>query len=269
MNMGSEIVKSPVDSLGEFLRANKNKVTSALNDAIDFERFAAVAMNTLRRTPGLAKCSPASVLDAVNRCAELGLEPGGPLGHAYLIPFGSECVLVVGFKGYLHLMFRSGGLRDAQAHVVYENDKFIGNFGTEPRIEHTIGFGKRGKPIGAYCVLRYVNGGSHIEAMNMDELKAVQNASRAGTAGPWVDWWAEMAKKTVLKRAAKWGPTGSNLELMAKAAEYDGDTVDGSVIANPKPTPPSQSTHALVSENGVSATLDNTDKVKNSVPAES
>lgn len=264
--MGSEIMKTPVDSLGEFLRANKNKITSALNDAIDFERFAVVAMNTLRRTPALAQCSPSSVIDAVNRCAELGLEPGGPLGHAYLVPFKQECQLVIGYKGYLHLMFRSGGLRDAQAQVVYENDKFVGAFGTEPRIEHTIGFGKRGRAVGAYCVLRYVNGGTHIEAMNMEELQKVRNASRA-KSGPWEEWFEEMCKKTVLKRGAKWGPTGSNLELMSKAQDYDSDTVDGTVLP-PNATPPAQTTHTLVSENGVTAALDNTDKVKAAVPAE-
>jgi recombination protein RecT len=257
--MGSDIVKAPVDSLGDFLKANKGKVVSALNDAIDFERFAAVAMNTLRRTPALAQCSPASVITAVNRCAELGLEPGGPLGHAYLVPFGSECTLVIGYRGYLHLMFRSGGLKDAQAHVVYENDKFVGQFGTDPKIEHTIGFGKRGRAIGAYCVLRFVNGGSHIEAMNMDELSKVRGASRA-KSGPWEDWTDEMYRKTVLKRAAKWGPTGDKLELMAKAAEYDGDTIDGTVV-DPKPTP-AQSTHSLVSENGVTQALDSTDRAK-------
>lgn len=264
--MADAIVKSYVDSLGEFLRANKNKVTSALNDSIDFERFAAVAMNTLRRTPALAQCSPASVIDAVNRCAELGLEPGGPLGHAYLIPFKTECQLVIGYRGFVHLLFRSGGLKDIQAHVVYENDKFTGNFGTEPRIEHAIGFGKRGKSIGAYCVLRYVNGGMHIESMNMDELLKTRNMSRAKT-GPWDDWFDEMCRKTVAKRGAKWGPTGDNI-LMAKAAEYDDDTVDGSVV-QARPSPPSQTTHSLVSENGVAAQLDSTDKAKAAIPAES
>lgn len=265
--MGSEIVKSPVDSLGEFLKANKNKITSALNDAIDFERFAVVAMNTIRRTPALAQCSPASVITAVNRCAELGLEPGGPLGHAYLVPFKEECQLVIGFKGYLHLMFRSGGLKDAQAHIVYENDKFTGRFGTDPYVEHSIGFGKRGKPVGAYCVLRFVNGGMHVEAMNMDELNATQAVSRA-KSGPWLDWPDEMRRKTVLKRAAKWGPTGTNLELMAKAIDYDDDVIDSTATPVARPTP-TQTTHALVSENGVAATLDATDRVKQSIPAES
>lgn len=259
----ADAIQSYTESLGGFLKANRGKVVSALNDAIDFERFAAVAMNTLRRTPALAQCSPASVIDAVNRCAELGLEPGGPLGHAYLIPFKQECQLVIGYRGYLHLMFRSGGLKDAQAHVVYDSDKFVGQFGTDPRIEHTIGFGKRGKVVGAYCVLRFVNGGSHIEAMNIDELNKVRAASRA-KSGPWDEWTEEMFRKTVLKRAAKWGPTGDNLDLMGKAEDYDADTVVDST-ATTRPTPPAQQTHSL-SDGSVSAQLDSTDKVKAAIP---
>jgi recombination protein RecT len=177
------------------------------------------------------------------------------------VPYGQECQLIVGYKGYLHLMFRSGGLRDASAQMVYENDKFVGQLGTEPKIEHTINFGKKGKPIGAYVVLRYVNGGTHIETMNMDELQKVQSVSKA-KSGPWVDWFEEMCKKTVLKRGAKWGPTGDGLELMARAHEYDDDVIDSTATEKP-----SQPAPALASENAAQA-LDNTDKVKASVPAE-
>lgn len=263
MTMAGEIQKSSTDSLNEFLRANKVKIERALGDSIDFERFFVVAMNTIRRTPKLGQCSPSSVIDAVNRCAELGLEPGGPLGHAYLVPYAQECQLVVGYRGLLHLMFRSGGLRDASAQMVYDNDKFVGQLGTDPKIEHTITFAKRGRMIGAYCVLRYVNGGTHIETMNMEELQKVQSVSKA-KSGPWTDWFEEMCKKTVLKRGAKWGPTGDGLELMARAYDYDDDKVVDSV-ATPVPTQPPP---ALNSENGVGQVVDATDRLKQSIPAE-
>lgn len=266
--MGAEIQKTYVDSLGDFLKANKGKIVSALNDSIDFERFAAVAMNTMRRTPELANCSPASVITAVNRCAELGLEPGGPLGHAYLVPFKQECTLIIGYKGYLHLMFRGGGLKDAQAHVVYENDKFVGAFGTDARIEHTINFGKRGKAIGAYCVLRFANGGTHITAMGLEEIEKRRAVSKAKNSPMWTEWWDEAACKTVVRHGAKFGPTGDRYELMSKAQDYDGDTIDSVATPTPRPTPPTQTTHSLVSENGVSQALDSTDKVKQSIPSE-
>ena len=97
----------------------------------------------------------------------------------------------------------------------------------------------------------------------MDELQKVQSVSKA-KSGPWVDWFEEMCKKTVLKRGAKWGPTGSGLELMARAYDYDDDqVVDGVTVEKPTQPPP-----ALNSENGVTQTLDATDKVKASIPTE-
>lgn len=262
--MGAEIQKSSADNLGDFLKANKGKMVSALNDSIQFERFATVAMNTVRRTPGLLQCSASSIITAVQRSAELGLEPGSPLGHAYLVPYKEECQFIIGYRGYLHLMYRSGGLKDGAAHIVYENDKFTGRRGTDPYVEHLIGFGKRGKPIGAYCVLRYSNGGLHVESMNMDELNAVQAMSRA-KSGPWIDWPDEMRRKTVLRRAAKWGPTGDGLEIMAKAHEYDDDTIDS--VATPVAAP-SQQPPSLASENGVGHIIDATDRLKQAIPEE-
>lgn len=248
-----------IDTLSKYLVANKPKLMSALNDAIDFDRFAVVAMNTLRRTPDLAACHPSSVIEAINKCAELGLEAGGAMGLAYLVPFKSECQLVIGYRGYVNLLFRAGGLKDIQAHVVYENDKFNGAFGSEPHVDHQIGFAKRGKSIGAYCVMRYVNGGMHIEAMNMDELAKARALSRA-KSGPWFDWTEEMYRKTVAKRGAKWGPFGGS-PLMAKAEEYDSDTIDSVVI--PAPEKP-----ALASENGAAAAIDSTERVKSAIPME-
>jgi len=46
----------------------------------------------------------------------------------------------------------------------------------------------------------------------------VRQSSRAGGSGPWKDWWSEMAKKTVFRRASKW------LKLSAEVADaFDKD----------------------------------------------
>ena len=254
--MSNELAKPSFDdSLRNHLAKNKAKFISALDGQIEFERFAVVVMNAIRRTPALAECSVSSVVEAVTKCAELGLEPNGPLQHAALVPFKGECKLVVMYRGQLHLMFRSGGLKDATAHVVYEGDKFSGQLGTNPSVEHPISFTKRGKPIGAYAVINYANGGQHIEAMNLEEIEKVRASSRA-SKGPWFDWWDEMARKTVLKRGAKYAPAGANLQLLAKAAEYDDDVIDSTATATPAPS--------LTAENG-GQTIDATAKVKAAV----
>jgi recombinational DNA repair protein RecT len=39
--------------------------------------------------------------------------------------------------------------------------------------------------------------------MTLEEVNAIRSKSRAGRSGPWVDYFAEMAKKTALRRLAK------------------------------------------------------------------
>lgn len=254
--MSSELQKKPMsfdDSLRSHLATNKAKYVSALDGQIEFDRFAVVVMNAIRRTPKLAECTVSSVVEAVTKCAELALEPNGPLQHAALVPYKGECKLILMYKGTLHLMYRGGGLKDAAAHIVYEGDKFSGQLGTNPEVTHAISFAKKGKPIGAYAVLNYSNGGQHIEAMNIDEIEKVRASSQA-SKGPWFDWWDEMARKTVLKRGAKMAPMGVNMQLLAKAAEYDDDVIDSTATQAP----------ALAAETATQ-TLDATAKVKAAV----
>lgn len=68
-----------------------------------------------------------------------------------------------------------------------------------------------GPVIGAYmvAVLRDRAGAAsirQIEWMTYAQIEQVRKASRAGKSGPWVDHWDEMARKTVVRRGAKYLP---------------------------------------------------------------
>lgn len=265
----NELQSSPSDeggvvSVRQFLVANRPKIEATLR-GIPYERFANVVLNSMRRTPDLAKCSASSLIHCIGICAELGLEPGGPLGHAYLIPFGQKCELIIGYRGYLHLMYRNGSLKDAEAHVVYENEITNGSFklvrGIVTELHHEVKFGaKKGKPVGAYCILRFSNGGVHIEPMDWDEIQGIKGRSKAAKSGPWVSDETEMAKKTTLRRAQKWAPTGQDDDL-SKAMENDYDVVDSAVV-------PPTAAPALPSETSLQApNIDATAKAAAAVAA--
>ena len=70
--------------------------------------------------------------------AQLGLEPGGTLGHIYFIPYGNKCTPIIGYKGYLELARRSGQVARLDARVVYEGEKFEVTAGLHPNIEHSV-----------------------------------------------------------------------------------------------------------------------------------
>lgn len=254
-----------VMSARDFLWKNKSKLEATLR-GIPYERFANVVLNSMRRTPDLAACSASSLIHCIGICAELGLEPGGQLGHAYLVPFGQKCEIIIGYRGYLHLMYRNGSLKDAEAHVVYDNEVKSGDFalvrGMATELRHVVRFGaKKTQPVGVYCVLRFANGGVHVEPMEWEEVMKIKGRSRASKNGPWVTDELEMAKKTVLRRAAKWAPTGQDDDI-SKAMDNDYDVVDSEKV--PEPVAP-----ALPSETAIAppAQVDATDKAKAAIAA--
>jgi recombination protein RecT len=151
--------------------------------------------------------------------AELGLEAGSALGHAYLVPYKTECTLIIGYRGLLELARRSGQIKQLSAHPVYEHDAFEVRFGTSETIDHhPLLAGERGEIIAAYAVAHLADGSVQSEVMTRAEIDAIRSRSRAGQSGPWVTDYAEMSRKTVLRRLCKYLPASTTI---ARALEVE------------------------------------------------
>lgn len=189
--------------LRDMLRSDgvRNQIALALPSTMTPERMMRVALTTVNRTPKLLECSQASVLTALMSCAAMGIEPDQR--NAHLIPYGKECQLIVDWKG-LVLLAKRGGLKGIAADVVCENDAFEWTRNSDGlHFVHRVDYAKpRGQVYAAYCIWRE-DGGLDGECLQRDEIEAVRKRSRAGNAGPWVTDWAEMAKKTAIRRASK------------------------------------------------------------------
>jgi recombination protein RecT len=195
------------------------------------ERMTKITLSALSRNPTLLTCSPESVLRSVMDAASLGLEPAGPLGHAYLVPFKNkktgrmEAQLIVGYRGYIALARRSGEIESVSANVVYARDEFEINI-AEAVVEHKPYMpevdsdedGDRGVPRGVYCLAKFVGGGRHVEFMTMADVDKIRRRSRASDSGPWVTDYEEMARKTVVRRASKYWPLSTEF---AQAMEIE------------------------------------------------
>ena len=147
----------------------------------------------------LAKASPASVFECVLGAARLGLQLNGPLHQAYAIAHGNNATLIVGYRGIVKLM-RAGGVKEIHTGLIYENDDYEwteSSFTMKRRLG-----GDRGEIVGAFCKLVMDDGSHQTEVMNRDEIEHVREKSKAKGAGPWVTDWGQMARKTVLRRAA-------------------------------------------------------------------
>lgn len=205
----------------------KKQLALALPKTMTAERMSRIVLTEMKRTPALAKCSPATFYGAVLQCAQLGLEPGSALGQAYLVPFGSgkddqgrsNCQLIIGYRGMIDLARRSGQIQSINAYPVYEKDEFSYELGLHPDIKHKPSSeADRGKLIYVYAVANLMGGGVQFEVMSEAEVRKVQASSKAGKSGPWTSHFESMAKKTVIRRLFKYLPV--SIEA-ARAVEVD------------------------------------------------
>lgn len=223
-------------TIRELLERSKNQIMMALPKHMDADRLMRVAMTSIQNTPKLLDCDPRSLIGAIIQSAQLGLEPDGVLGEAYLIPFKDKVQFIVGFKGLISLARRSGEIKSLAAHVVYENDVFEFEYGLEEKLRHVPTFKNRGEMIAVYAVAKLVDGGYATEVMSVEEVNSVrdgsqgyQMAKRYKKSSPWDDHYSEMARKTAIRRLSKYLPV--SVEMM-KAVVLD-EQADAGVIQQP------------------------------------
>lgn len=177
----------------------KAEIAKALPAMLTPERFLRVALTCVNKTPKLAECSQGSVLSAMMSCASLGIEPDNR--RAYLIPYGKDCQLIISYMGLIELVRRSGEVASIRAETVCEKDEFAWLNG---EITHKVDWrNPRGDVQAVYAVCTLKSGESQSCTMTRDEVEAIRKRSKAGGSGPWVTDWAEMAKKTAIRRLCK------------------------------------------------------------------
>ena len=226
-------LKNPaeVTQMQKFVLSMKSQIDKALPSILTPERFTRMVMTALSNNPRLTQCTPNSFVGAMMQAAQLGLEPNTPLGQAYLIPYWSskkkcyECQFQIGYKGLIDLAYRSGQVRDIQAHEVYEQDEFTYELGLNPKLCHKpalIG-GRTKKIIGYYAVFHTKDGGYGFEIMSKEDVeehaRQYSEAYKNDKQTPWKTNFDEMAKKTVLKKCLKYAPLSTEFVRSLTADE--------------------------------------------------
>lgn len=221
-------------SLKGLIKAMEPEIKKALPSVITPERFTRMVFTALSSTPKLQQCTPQSFLGAMMQAAQLGLEPNTPIGQAYLIPYGNSCQFQLGYKGLLDLAYRSGEIKDIQAHEVHENDEFEYELGLEPKLKHIPAKSNRGAVTMYYAVWHTKTGGYGFEVMSYEDvLEFAQKKSKSFHNGPWQTDFDSMAKKTVLKQALKYAPIATDF---VKAVATD-ETVKSRISDNMEDEP--------------------------------
>jgi recombination protein RecT len=235
----------------------------AMPRGFDAQQLVRDAFTCLSTTPKLATCDPVSVIGGLMTCAQLGLRPA-VLGQAWLLPMWdgrnrvNRATLVVGYKGYLELMHRSGQVEAVNAHIIREGDEWSVQYGDDERLIHKPNLlGERGAPKLYYATGRK-RGASRSE-FQIDSKQGLEEhrdkfamAKKNGAVvGPWRDHFDAMALKTMMLRLTKYMPQSPEL-IMAQVA--DGgvrlelapnaditevtETIDGEVLEDEPETAP-------------------------------
>jgi len=129
----------PVAEFSRFMDKLKPQMALALPKHMNADRMARLALTAFSSTPALQKCSTQSIAASIMTAAQLGLEPGIG-GQGYLIPYGTTCTFVPGWKGLVDLVARAGRAT-VWTGAVYPGDKFDYQLGDEPFCRHQPGDG--------------------------------------------------------------------------------------------------------------------------------
>ena len=213
-------------------RADFEKCLNKETD-INFDKEAQFAVQILAQNSyamNIATGSPLgrqSVISSVKNIASIGISLNPARKQAYLVPRDKRICLDISYQGLIDIAVQSGSIKWAQARIVHENDFFELN-GVDKEPTHRFDpFGKqRGEYVGVYVTVKTSDGDYLTETMSVEDINAIRDKSesfkRSGK-GPWRDFWPEMAKKTVVKRAQKYWPKNDRLSDAIHYLNIDGE----------------------------------------------
>lgn len=241
------------------LEKGAEQLRRALPAHISPEKFQRTIITAAQANPDLLKSDRQALLLACMKAAQDGLLPDGR--EAALVIFnnrekdGQGKWVNVKKAQYMPMVYglrkkilQSGEIRDITAKVVYraeyERGTFLYEEGTERMLRH--------KPdmllsdeemqdeniVAAYSIATFKDGSMSYEVMSRAEINKVRQVSKTGAVGmttyqgaaiqpkgPWVDWFGEMAKKTVMRRHAK------TLPMSGDIIDIEGREVDDAELA--------------------------------------
>lgn len=149
--------------------------------------------------PSLYQCA----MDA----AEVGLPLATNLRQAYFVPrwskkTGKEHVAYeISVHGLKSLAFRNGKVAGFPSAVVYKDDVFEFELGTNAFLKHVPRRPSTGEVIAVWAMAEFTNGAKPIfQIIWKEELEKIKKLSKSSF---WTNWYDEMARKTAIRRLCK------------------------------------------------------------------
>lgn len=241
----------PIEVLRTQLEQRAHEFEMVLPSHISTAKLQRTILTAAQASPVLLACERRSFLTACMKAAQDALLPDGR--EAAIVPFNTRMKVegiwkTVKLAQYMPMVFglrkkilQSGEITDIFASVVYrqelegEHPHFIYEEGSERTLRHKPILDPDFVPkdediVLAYSVATFENGSKSFEVMRRHEINEVREMSQTGAEfdangnpreakGPWVDWFAEMAKKTVMRRHSKSLPQSGDIIADVEAAD--------------------------------------------------
>lgn len=222
--------RTPSQLVGDYLKAMMPAIESVLPKHVTADRMTRIALNVIRTNPKLLACDINSLMGGVMEAAKLGLEPG-LMGQCYLIPFENrkqqrvEAQFIIGYKGLIDLVRRSGQVSTIEARTVYENDEFDYSYGLDDKLTHKPALKDKGAPIAYYAIAKMKDGGYSFLVMSHQEAEQYRDKyAKSKNYGPWKDEFDAMARKSVLRQLIKYLPI--SVENLSNFDEASGSEIN-------------------------------------------
>ncbi|SUN26087.1 recombinase RecT [Streptococcus agalactiae] len=178
---------------------------------------------------GLLNKDQDSIYNALFDMATQGLSPAK--NQCYFVPYGNTVKLTRSYFGTMKVVKQLPEVKDIYAEVIYKGDDFkIKNEnGRKVFVSHdTDWMNADNEIVGAYCIIEKEDGEKILTVMTKKEID--KSWSKAKTKNVQNDFPQEMAKRTVINRAAKqFFNTSDDNDLFVDAVnrttenEYDND----------------------------------------------
>lgn len=243
----------PIVKLGTQLESRANEFKKALPSHISPEKLQRTVITAAQNNPDLLQADRQTLITACMKAAQDGLLPDGR--EAALVIFNNRekdangqwfTVKAVAYMpmvyGLRKKIVQSGEVVSLQTGLVYRAEVEAGHFiyevGMEPPIRHRPKLDLSSEEaaddqiVAAYSIARMKDGSWSVEVMRRSEIDKVREASQTGATrdrfgkprqpkGPWVDWFGEMARKTVMRRHSKTLPMTGDIIVDIEGQEQE------------------------------------------------
>jgi recombination protein RecT len=225
------VISKFMNTISKYEKSNLPELLATHN--VSASQFKQIVINEVKKSPAMQKAfetNPSSLFASILLCAELGLNPSADVGEFYFIPYGSKITPILGYKGVVNLLLRSGEISKIWSEIVYSEDEFEYELGLEPKLRHIPNHNSQSKVIKyVYAVAKLKNGETVFKVMSKNDIMEIVAMSKYPNelyTNHKKDPQGWMYKKTVIKQLSKmlpkdyYGKKGISIDDKSESGGY-------------------------------------------------